>query len=211
MTDQISSILGDAHTNPLLGRRFSLVPLTPEYYRALFLLSITDQNSFRWRFHGSTPSLESFERSLHPGVLCQFVVVPTGQPQRLTGLVVAYNANLQNGYCFLAAVTDSSAGAGILEAVGLFLRYLIRNWPFRKIYLEVPEYNFDQYRSAVSAGILREEGRLKEHSYFLDRYWDQITYAIYRDELLRFGEKFSSLFVSGPAEGDQPGISHRTS
>jgi hypothetical protein len=200
MSDQHATILGGPETNPLVGRRFSLVPLTPEYHRALYLLSVTDQNSFRWRFHGTTPSLETFERSLHPGVLCQFVVVPTGQPQRLLGLVVAYNANLQNGYCFLAAVTDPSSGAGILEAAGLFLRYLIRNWPFRKIYLEVPEYNVAQYQSAVSAGVLREEGRLKEHQYFLDRYWDLITYAIYRDELVKFGERFSSLFVSGVPE-----------
>jgi RimJ/RimL family protein N-acetyltransferase len=200
MTDQHASILGGPETNPLLGRRFSLVPLTPEYHRALYVLSVTDQNSFRWRFHGTTPSMETFERSLHTGVLCQFVVVPTGQQQRLMGLVVAYNANLQNGYCFLAAVTHPSAGAGILEAAGLFLRYLIRNWPFRKIYLEVPEYNDRQYQSAVNAGVLKEEGRLKEHQYFLDRYWDLVTYAIYRDELIQFGERFSSLFVSGPSE-----------
>jgi len=188
------AILGGTAIDALQGRRFSLVPLTPEYYRALYQLSVTDQNSFRWRYHGAVPPLDAFERSLYSGVLCQFVIVPTARPQQLLGLVAAYNANLQSDYCFLAAVSHPGAGAGILEAVALFLRYLVRHWALRKIYLEVPEYNLSQYYSAVTAGLLKEEGRLTGHQYFLDHYWDLITYAIYRNDLLRFGERFESLF-----------------
>jgi hypothetical protein len=135
-----------------------------------------------------------FERSLYSGVLSQFIIVPTDEPRRLLGLVVAYNASLQSDYCYIAAVSDNAAGVGILEAMALFLRYLLRHWPFRKLYLEVPEYNLDQYISAVSIGLLKEEGRLKGHQYYLNRYWDLITYAMYNEDLIRFGERFESLF-----------------
>jgi len=198
MTDQTGSVLGGLELDALRGRRFWLVPLGPEHHRQLYHLTITDQNSFRWRYHGLVPSPEHFERSLYAGVLCQFAVVPVEQPKELMGLVVAYNSNLQHDYCFLAVIGDRSVGAGILEAVALFLRYLIRHWPFRKIYLEVPEYNAPQFASAVTAGLLKEEGRFLQHQYFLNQYWDLITYAVYPQELLTFGERFSSLINPGP-------------
>jgi hypothetical protein len=204
MTDLISemslgvspSILGDADTNALSGRRFSLVPLTPEYHRAIYQISTSDQNSFRWRYHGSMPTYEVFERTLNAGVLCQFVIVPRGTERQALGLVVAYNASMQNRYCYIAAVTDPAAGVGLLEAIAIFIRYLVRHWPFRKYYLEVPEYNLGQYASAMAAGLLKEEGRFIEHQYFLDRYWDLTTYALYKNDLLTFGQAFKSLLES---------------
>jgi len=197
LADDIA-LLGGHNIDILAGRRFALVPLTAEHHRALYELSVLDQNSFRWRFQGMVPPLDAFERSLYAGVLCQFVVVPAGQREPLLGLVVAYNANLQNGYCYLAVISDRKIGAGVLEGVALFLRYLIRNWPLRKIYLEVPEYNLGPFESAVTAGLLRQEGCFLEHHYFLNRYWDLFTYAIYREQLLEFGNRFASLFPTSP-------------
>jgi RimJ/RimL family protein N-acetyltransferase len=197
--------------DPLRGRRFSLVPVTPAFHDALYRLSVTDPNSFRWRYHGSIPPKDVFERSLYAGVLVQFAMISNESTNQLAGLVVAYNADPQSDYCFLAAVADRKLGAGVLEGVALFAYYLLLHWPLRKIYLETQEYNVAQFQSAVASGLLKEEGRLKEHQFFAGRYWDRITYAMYRDDLVAQQERFGSLFYSEPsiltnssARGPQP-------
>src|SRR5579859_6979038 len=109
------------------GHWHRLVPLTPRFYPALYALSLRDQNSFRWRFRGAVPSPTTFEQSLFNGVLCQFVISPKDK-EDLRGLVVAYNAALQDGICHVAAIVDGDLGAGGVEGVVLFVRYLLANW-----------------------------------------------------------------------------------
>jgi RimJ/RimL family protein N-acetyltransferase len=180
----------------LRGRWFSLTPIRPTHHPALYELAAKDQNSVRWRYRGTMPPFPAFEQSLYAGVMCQFVICPNDDPQRVAGLVVAYNATPQDQHCYLAAQTDSRAGAGAIEGVALFFRYLFRHWPLRKIYLESLEFNVPQYASAIELGLFREEGRLRSHHYFDDRYWDMSLYAVYREDALAFEEKFSLLFPS---------------
>ena len=172
----------------LHGRWFSLVPLNSRHLPLLYELGFRDQNSFRWRYRGTQPSFASFEQSLNAGVLCQFAICPNNGTDEFVGLVVAYNASPQDDFCYMAAITDRKFGSGTVEAVALFLRYLFRYWPIRKIYLEALEFNVPQYASAVRLGIFREEGRLRDHHFFDDRYWDLILYAIYREDAAKFVE-----------------------
>jgi len=195
MSEPLSRLNGDLQPDTLTGRWYSLVPLQPKYYSAIFSLSLRDENNFRWRYRGTVPSPASFEQSLFAGVMTQFVVVPKDNPERLAGLVVAYNASPQDSYCYLAAVMDPKEGAGSTESVALFVRYLFRHWPLRKLYLESAEYNARQYASAATTGLLVEEGRLKNHSYFNDRYWDHIIFALYRDAAATYESRFSSIFL----------------
>jgi len=201
-------LLGDASTDALQGRRFSLLPVVPEYHRSLYRLCVADRNNFRWRYQGVIPSFEVFERQLHSSVLSQFVVVANSAPHQLAGLVVAYNSNLQSSYCFVGVIGARDAGAGILEGLALFLRFLIRQWPFRKIYFETPQYNVEQFQTAVTSGLLKEEGRLKGHVYFLDRYWDFITYAAYKDDLLAYAAELRSVFPKEVSMTDPEGSSN---
>lgn len=178
----------------LEGRRFSLVPLTPEYHRAVYQLSVRDIASFRWRYHGAIPPYQVFEQSLYTNVLVQFAIVPRQDPTQFVGLVVAYNAHFQDGYAFVAAVADRQSGAGTLEGVAILLRYMFAQWPFRKIYFEVPEFNVRQFQSAIDVGILQEEGRLIGHRYYSERYWDLVTYALYRERAMEFVRDTPGLF-----------------
>lgn len=167
--------------NTLIGRRLALTPIVPQFHRRLYEISLTGENAFRWRFHGHTPSFEEFEQTLHTGVLCQYAVVRKTNMTEVLGLVVAYNADLRNGYCYVAAVSDKSLQIGILEGVSLLAMHVLVHWPFRKIYWEAPEYNAAQFASAVRRGMIVEEGRLRNHHYLNDQYWDHITYALYRE------------------------------
>lgn len=169
----------------LRGRWYSLVPLTPEFHGAIYELAFRDQNVFRWRYRGTQPTAAAFEQSLYNGVLCQFVICPN-DTRAFSGLVVAYNASPQDEFCCLAAITDQTASTGAVEGIALFLRYLFRHWPLRKIYLESVEFNAPQFASAVDAGLFKEEGRLKDHHYFDGTFWDLITYAIYREDTVEY-------------------------
>ncbi len=180
-----------AETDVLRGRWITLTPVNPSHHRALYELGFRDQNSFRWRYRGSMPSFTAFEQSLYAGVLCQFAVCPNDEVGKIVGLTVAYNGSPQDEFCYLAAVADKAIGPGTVEAVALFVRYLFRYWPFRKIYLESLEFNVSQYASAVRLGLFREEGRLREHHYFDGRYWDLVLYALYREDALKFADDHS--------------------
>jgi RimJ/RimL family protein N-acetyltransferase len=67
------------------------------------------------------------------------------------------------------------------EAFGLAIEYLFKGWPFRKIYLEVADYNLNQFGSILRR-FAREEGRLRDHLYLDRRWWDLVLIAIWRDD-----------------------------
>ena len=186
----------------LMGRRYCLVPFTPEFHRPAYLLSIAEVTGFRWRFNGIVPTYDVFERSINSNVLVQFAVASRDDPSKMLGLVVAYNANPQDGYVYLASISDPTAGVGSLEGTVLMVNYLLVTWPFRKIYMDVMEYNVFQFKSAIDRGLFKEESRLVDHRYMDDRYWDQLTYAMYRDDAQNFGALHAHVFSPVEDQGN---------
>ncbi|WP_322756369.1 phosphopantetheine-binding protein [Frankia sp. Cas3] len=160
--------------------RFALRPVTPEYLPFLYELAISEEIGFRWRFRGAVPNQETFQAGLWQGVLAQFVVVlpATGEP---IGLVVAYNADTTRGIAYLAAVfTPDYLLTGLpASAVELFVRYLFQVWNLRKLYMEVPEFNYE----LIASGEGRRfdiEGRLRDFNYYDGRFWDEYLLALCR-------------------------------
>ena len=72
------------------------------------------------------PSCASFEQNLNAGVLCQFAIRPNNAADGFAGLVVAYNANPQDHFCYLGSITDRVSVLERFEAVALFLRSSIQ-------------------------------------------------------------------------------------
>lgn len=163
----------------LRGRRSYLTPVVPEMHRWLYELAISEAVGFRWRFRGTIPPFEVFVRELWNGVLTQFVSVSArdGSPQ---GLVVAYNQDFVQGFAYVGAVfSPSVTGTGVaIEAVGLFTEYLFGTWPFRKLYLEMPEFNYSQIASGAGS-YFEVEGRLRNNDFYAGRYWDKLILAVY--------------------------------
>lgn len=177
----------------LEGRRFCLVPVTPEVHRALYQLSITQQHNYRWRFRGGIPPFETFAATIHNNMLIQFAVVLRSNPGVVAGHVIAYDGNLQDGTCYLGAVSDPRLAAS-LEASVLFVRYLFAHWQFRKIYLRTSALSIGQFSSGLRTGLMREEARLVDHVYFDHQYWDDIILAIYRENADAWRERYSDFF-----------------
>ena len=125
----------------------------------------------------------SFGGMLNEGVYAQFAVETSANPPVLLGLLSAYDADTAAGHCYVAfhntGVDHPIRGRMIGAMVG-FLDYLFYVAPFRKLYVDVPEYNigiFDGFQDSL----LVEEGRLHDHFFLGGRFHDRVIFAIYRE------------------------------
>jgi RimJ/RimL family protein N-acetyltransferase len=166
----------------LTGKYVRLRPVTQADYAFLVDLQTAPENLVRWRYRGSTLSPEQLVQSLWQGVLAQFLVVrvDSGAP---AGLVVCYNPDFRHGYAYLAMIIaqEYELSGWVFEANVLFLTYLFETFGFRKLYLEVIEFNY--YNLASGAGSLfRVEGCLRDHEQHFGHRWHLYTLAIYQDD-----------------------------
>jgi len=146
----------------------------------LYRLHAQDEIGFRWRFRGETPSPDRFIATLWEGVLAQFVV-SQNKTNTGVGLVTTYGVNLRDQYAHIAFVTSPEyVGTGLtLEGLALFVDYLFRLWPLRKLYAEAVEYNYSQF-SRGSNRYFKREGILRDQLHYAARYWDVHVLALYR-------------------------------
>ncbi len=172
-------------TSPLSTEAFELtLPARPDI-PFLYALATSTETGHRWRYHGRIPPIEKFEAELWQNVLTQFVVRHRADGEQV-GQVVCYGPDITNGHAYLGAVfTPRISGSGHpVKIVQLFLDYLFAGWRFHKIYMEVPESNFELIRSG-SGRFFEVEGRLKRHYFYQGRDWDQLILAVTRE---RFSE-----------------------
>jgi RimJ/RimL family protein N-acetyltransferase len=173
----------------LRARHVYLRPLTAGDYPYLQRVETSTELAFRWRLRGATPSPEQWAQTLWHQVLAQYLVVAELH-QKPIGLVTVYRPNFQDGHAYLSAVRFERARASPLMILGvsLFVRYVFTSWNFRKLYMELPEFNLSQFESGLGR-YFELEGRLRDHFYFAGRYWDQLTLAIYREVWEREGSR----------------------
>jgi hypothetical protein len=168
---------------PLATDRYQLIPVRREMTEALYRLSTDPAINYRWRFRGAFPTPETFEAALWQGVVAQFIVVATGTTDIL-GHVVCYGAEPAQQHAYVGAVFSPQliATGRPIQPIALFINYLFTTWNFRKLYMEVPEFNMDTLWSGTGS-FFRQEACFREHDYYGGRFWDKYVLAVYRDEL----------------------------
>jgi RimJ/RimL family protein N-acetyltransferase len=169
-------------TSRLQGTRYSLRLIRQEDLPALYQLATAEPVSGRWRYRGAAVSLEQFSKELGDGVLCQFVLHETGADDCL-GLVIAYAHDPYSRTAYIAIVLRpecwGSTAAG--EALHLMLRHTLRTYNLRKLYAEIPDYNYGRVSSG--AGRLFEvEATLKSAQYADGRNLDVHILTVDREE-----------------------------
>ncbi len=192
---------------PLLAtRRVRLRPPSPADLPVLYAIATSDDLFWRWRFGGAIPTYEAFVSSFVGGVLTQFVVCSPSGSEPL-GLVVAYNADIGNSVAHVAVMMRPDVqrtGLGI-EAMYLFIVYLLKTWDFHKLYFEVLEFNVEQFASGIGR-FFHEEACYRDHHYYDGKRWNQYVFSLYRDKFLshptvcRYGEHLArqvSLGING--------------
>lgn len=170
-----------------MGRRYCLRPIEPRDYPDLRRVELSGPLAFRWRHHGVHEPPESYAASLWSDVLFNFLAVErdSGLP---FGIVTGYRPDLANGHlCVAAARFQPASGlsGAMVGAVALAIDYAFAGWPFRKLYLETPEYNLDQFLRDERASPFEVEARLREHVFLADRYWDLVILSLSRDQWSR--------------------------
>lgn len=110
-----------------------------------------------------------------------FVVLKHAKP---IGLVFDYERCLEDGHSKVAAMLlDGASGRGDgVIALTLFAEWLFSTVPLRKLYLDVFAFNAQVVRMLHKLGV-QEEMRRVEHRYWNGRYWDQVGFAFYRQNL----------------------------
>jgi RimJ/RimL family protein N-acetyltransferase len=158
---------------------FRLDPVQPDDIGFLYQLAAQSETSFRWRYRGAPPAFDRFVNDLWQQVMVQFVVRGTAK-NAPAGHVVVYGADPSLHHAYLgAAFLPAHVGSGLAaQIVALAVRYLFHTFPLRKVYLEVPGFNYDQIRSGEGR-LFTVEGRLRDHAFYAGQYWDQYLCAIY--------------------------------
>lgn len=185
----------------------TLVYLRPVFPEDLALLQLLDQGSPvapRGRLRGRTPSPEIWSSSFWDGVLAQFLIIDR-ESDAPVGLVGVVRASLQDGHARLDATKYDEPWGSIAfyEGFEVFVEYVFSCWNFRKLYLELPEHETSSGSGGPSGFAL--EGRLHEHLFLGDQYWDLLIFATYRTDRHR-----TEGLIPAPADRQSPALSLHT-
>jgi RimJ/RimL family protein N-acetyltransferase len=174
----------------LTGRHIRLRTVMPEDYGHLQMLETSSELAPIWRLRGSTPNPQEWAHGLTSSVLAQFLVV-SNRTEKPLGLVTLFNANFQDGHARLAAAQFDGHGRSplMIFGFGLFVEYAFRCWSFRKLYMDVPEFNYPALASGLNR-IFVVEGRLRDHYYLDGQLWDELILAIHRDSWEALAKRF---------------------
>lgn len=98
------------------------------------------------------------------------------------GFVRAYNLNLADGWVWWQAYVEPGyrARGRMAEWAALVGRYLFEQFPIRKLCAEIFEFN-DAVRNLHEKLGFRLEGRIKDHTWYRDRFWDHLFYTLTRE------------------------------
>jgi RimJ/RimL family protein N-acetyltransferase len=112
------------------------------------------------------------------------------------GFIQAYNMAGLEGYTYvLSYFVEAARHTSKPGETGLiFGDYLFGFFNLRKIYADVFEYNHDSIRIVETLGF-REEGRQREHVFYIDRFWDMIRYSLTRERWNELRERFHRLLI----------------
>ena len=142
---------------------------------------VYDERGFHQAWSGCTTDL----------MAAKFIVESGGRP---VGLVFDYDRMLEDQYTKVTALLEEEStghGGGVI-ATALLVGWLFQSFPFRKIYMDVYDYNRTVVRMLRKLG-LAEEGLLKGNRFWNGTWWDLHMFALYReawpkvrDRLLRF-------------------------
>lgn len=117
--------------------------------------------------------------------------VVKNEKKEIIGFVYSYNYRETDGHCSIVTYVDEryqATGAGI-EASMMFIKMLFKQYPLRKIYTQVYEYNEQSLICNQKAGF-QEEGCYKEYRFHNGEYWDMHILSMTRDAFLCKYERY---------------------
>ena len=175
-----------------------LRPLNPNDFRMLFEWhSRADELAMWWtdRRRMAFPDfVEDLEHRLRGSIFIFLMIDKLHEGEVETvGFTYAYQVNLIDRYAYVCTyLRREFTGQGIGPIADLlFAEYLFATYGFRKLYAEIYGYNEVSLKTAQRHGFV-EEGRLKAHRWFRDRFWDVHILSITRERFDEIRQSISS-------------------
>lgn len=174
------------------GKRVNLRQVIQSDSAWLYRLATQDSVVSRWRLRGRQPSPEAFEQLLWGESDVQ-ALVETKQHRPL-GLVQIFAYQPRNAVASMAILIDPAFNrlGWPLEAGVLVVQYAFEVMGLRKLYVSVPEHNFDQLEGLTSFGF-ETEAVLEGIEYAAGRWWTVHLLAVTRATWNELGPLVSGL------------------
>lgn len=165
----------------LQNRHIALRDIFPADYGALYELCLSDGVMDTWQAGSQSVSFDRFCASLWENSLVSFGFGVPGS-RDLLGFVKVELANFRHQTAQIAIFSspDAQGSALPMMAMATLVDFTMRRYPVRKLYAEVPEYNY----AALSSGagtFFDVEGRLVQHEIVNNELWDTFIIAISRE------------------------------
>lgn len=111
-----------------------------------------------------------------------YILEDSDNDSKFAGFMYSYDFRLNDGHCMICVyLTPEYRNVGYGAYAGIkFIKEIFQEYPVRKIYLTIYDYNKQSLQSNLSAGFT-EEGCLKEYRYYDGKYWDMHFLAITRE------------------------------
>ena len=172
------------------SERIILRPMNPDDYRMIFAWQSDLRNLHLWwedrQILAFDDFVEDFRKRLRGPIQVLFIIeLCEEEESEPVGMIYAYNTSFTDGYTYLCIyLTPRHTALGIGPEAGLIMAdYLFSFYNFRKIYAGIFAYN-DPSLKAAKRNRFVEEGCLRSHRWFMDRYWDLIILALTRESFL---------------------------
>lgn len=164
------------------GRWTVLVPLLPAQHMTLLRRVWEEEQSELGSLYDEHVGTFTSFIQLATGLDAVFAVETKTRSMAL-GIVGSSTLDLANGHArMVIAGLEGVVGTGILiEAAHLLVDYLLRTYPLRKLYWEIPEFRMNTVGTSLVGTVLREEGCYRKYSFYNGRHWDRYVFAYYRD------------------------------
>jgi RimJ/RimL family protein N-acetyltransferase/acyl carrier protein len=155
--------------------------IRPADYPFLYEMALDPASGFRWRFRATHPGYEEFVQTFRQGVFLNFIVEDLEKRTSL-GYICCYRHDFLNQHAYIAVQgsNDAQYKAILTEASHLFIHYIFACFDFNKLYLECPEYNISDVKSALRH-VFDEEAVFRSHQRFLGRWWNLHVLSVRRD------------------------------
>lgn len=173
-----------------VARSVYMRPMMPSDHEALYFSALEPTNAHRWRFRGRTVSFPEFSQSLGVGSLAEFVFAATDS-NALVAYCSAYNYDPVARHATFAVqrvAHDERFDTVVIESTALFLNYLFNTFNVRKVFAEIPAYNFAVF--GLVRDVFQMEGRKADYHWHAGQYWDEVAISTSREAWLAFASHF---------------------
>jgi len=173
-------------------RGLSLRPVCQSDYELLHRWDADPSSLQLWTMRKDILSEEEFAQAFAARLRSYyhlfFMIRSNGRP---AGFIYSYDANVRDGYAFVAAFLEpGSRSKGLAARAGLlFAHHLFSFDPLHKLYFDVFEYNRPSLDALLGAG-MRVEGAFGRHRFFNGQHWTVYRLAMYRED---FYGRFASV------------------